>query len=119
MKREKSTPWLVKQWVDEQCDVDPALSNRARGLFLAWKDWLERVPGPYMVAADHVGSPRAFSCELRRQGFPWHRVAGRKTRIHVGLKVRIPMIAMPLGIDDREARTITLHACEFYRERYR
>lgn len=74
-------------WLASRVEIDAKACHRARGLWLEWSDHAR------LIEVER-GTPRTFSNELRRRGFPVVRPhPARRTRFHAGL--RMPWRPMP------------------------
>lgn len=80
MRRAKPNGYRLAVWLALAVTFDGKRTTPARELWAAWKRYARR-------RRCEAGTPRSFSNALRRVGCPWRRESGRRTRVHVGLRL--------------------------------
>lgn len=74
---------LLAQWLSDQCEVEPHLSEPTGKLFLSWERYAK-------AAGEYAGKQKAFSAALRKRGFKPDRDSNTdRTRIYRGLRLKV------------------------------
>lgn len=81
MRRHPLCERLLRPWIAERCVLGRDLFESAGALYDDWRTYARR-------EREEPGSTPEFAAAMESRGFPCDRLAGERTRIRWGLRLR-------------------------------